>query len=81
LLRALSTARTQFIGIEHLTEDQIELIRKALERHAQEEKAALASKKSAAPKRKSGRSAKGEDQASPGGKTREDTVDRLLKRF
>jgi low affinity Fe/Cu permease len=34
LLRAVGNARTQFIGIEHLTEHQIELIRSALEKHA-----------------------------------------------
>jgi low affinity Fe/Cu permease len=36
LLRAVDKAREQFIGIEHLTDEQIELIRAALERHAQE---------------------------------------------
>ena len=35
LLRAVDKAREQFIGIEHLTDDQIELVRSALERHAQ----------------------------------------------
>lgn len=70
LLRAVDKARTQFIGIEHLTESQIELIRAALERHAQEERQALASKK-----RKSGSRGKVDD------KTGEDTVDRLLERF
>ena len=34
LLRAVDKAREQFIGIEHLTDQQIELIRNALERHA-----------------------------------------------
>jgi low affinity Fe/Cu permease len=34
LLRAVDKAREQFIGIEHLTDDQIELVRTALERHA-----------------------------------------------
>ena len=34
LLRAVSDARPQFIGIEHLTENQIELIRRALEKQA-----------------------------------------------
>ena len=34
LLRAVDKAREQFIGIEHLTDDQIELVRAALERHA-----------------------------------------------
>src|SRR5690242_6779503 len=36
LLRAVDKAREQFIGIEHLTDDQIELVRAALERHAKE---------------------------------------------
>jgi low affinity Fe/Cu permease len=36
LLRAVDKAREQFIGIEHLTDDQIELVRAALEKHAQE---------------------------------------------
>jgi low affinity Fe/Cu permease len=35
LLRAVDKAREQFIGIEHLTDHQIELLRAALERHAQ----------------------------------------------
>ena len=35
LLRAVDKAREQFIGIEHLTDQQIELVRKALERKAQ----------------------------------------------
>src|SRR4051794_29889810 len=34
LLRAVDKAREQFIGIEHLTDQQIELVRNALERHA-----------------------------------------------
>ena len=69
LLRAVDKARTQFIGIEHLTEGQIELVRRALERHAQDEREALAKKK-----RKAGAEATGD-------KTAEDTVDRLLDRF
>jgi low affinity Fe/Cu permease len=36
LLRAVDKAREQFIGIEHLTDAQIELVRTALEKHAQE---------------------------------------------
>jgi low affinity Fe/Cu permease len=36
LLRAVEDAREQFIGIEHLTDQQIELVRAALERHARE---------------------------------------------
>ena len=38
LLRAVDEARPQFIGIEHLTEKQIELVRRALERQAAEAK-------------------------------------------
>jgi low affinity Fe/Cu permease len=34
LLRAVSKAREQFIGIEHLTDQQIELLRAGLERQA-----------------------------------------------
>jgi low affinity Fe/Cu permease len=34
LLRAVDKAREQFIGIEHLTDQQIELLRTALERNA-----------------------------------------------
>jgi low affinity Fe/Cu permease len=36
LLRAVDKAREQFIGIEHLTDAQIELVRTALERHAKQ---------------------------------------------
>ena len=36
LLRAVDKAREQFIGIEHLTDEQIELVRAALERHAKQ---------------------------------------------
>jgi len=39
LLRAVDKAREQFIGIEHFTDQQIELIRNALERNAQKLKA------------------------------------------
>jgi low affinity Fe/Cu permease len=35
LLRAVDKAREQFIGIEHLTDEQIELVRAALEKHAE----------------------------------------------
>jgi len=73
LLRAVSTARTQFIGIEHLTESQIELVRRALERHAAEDKERLAKKKVAKKPTKR--------KASTKGKTASDTVDRLLDRF
>jgi low affinity Fe/Cu permease len=37
LLRAIGEARGQFIGIEHLTDQQIELVRSALERQAKQE--------------------------------------------
>jgi low affinity Fe/Cu permease len=37
LLRAVDKAREQFIGIEHLTDHQIELVRAALERHAKQQ--------------------------------------------
>ena len=68
LLRAVDKARTQFIGIEHLTESQIELVRRALERHAQQEREALAK-------------AEGGSGGSTADKSAEDTVDRLLNRF
>jgi low affinity Fe/Cu permease len=38
LLRAVDKAREQFIGIEHLTDYQIELVRAALERDAREQR-------------------------------------------
>lgn len=79
LLRAEQNARTQFIGIEHLTENQIELVRRALERHAAEEKAELAKKKRSKAAKSPGRKARGTGSA--GGTTSEDTVDRLLDRF
>lgn len=44
LLRAVDKAREQFIGIEHLTDDQIELVRSALERHAKDLKERQAKK-------------------------------------
>ena len=37
LLRAVDKAREQFIGIEHLTDQQIELVRTALERYAKDQ--------------------------------------------
>ena len=36
LLRAVTKARDQFIGVEHLTEREIEMIRRALEREAKD---------------------------------------------
>jgi len=68
LLRAVDKAREQFIGIEHLTDQQIELVRTALERHAKE----LKEKEAAKPKTA---------QQKAKQKTTEDTVDRLLDRF
>ena len=44
LLRAVDKAREQFIGIEHLTDQQIELVRAALERHAKKIKETASSK-------------------------------------
>ncbi len=38
LLRAVDKAREQFIGIEHMTDKQIELVRSALERYAEQER-------------------------------------------
>jgi low affinity Fe/Cu permease len=69
LLRAVDKAREQFIGIEHLTDQQIELVRTALERHAKELKE---EKQAAKPKN-------GKQKAKQ--TTTEDTVDRLLDRF
>jgi low affinity Fe/Cu permease len=68
LLRAVDKAREQFIGIEHLTDQQIELVRTALERHAKE----LKEEKAAKPKNAKQKAKQ---------KTTEDTVDRLLDRF
>ena len=36
LLRAVDKAREKFIGIEHLTDQQIEMVRSALERYAKD---------------------------------------------
>ena len=63
----MDKAREQFIGIEHLTDQQIELVRAALERHAKELK------------EKQNRKQKTNQKAKQ--KTAEDTVDRLLDRF
>jgi low affinity Fe/Cu permease len=49
LLRAVDKAREQFIGIEHLTDDQIELVRAALERHAKQLKEQHPRKQKTAP--------------------------------
>jgi len=67
LLRALTGARDQFIGIEHLTDQQIELVRAALEKKAGELKS-----KAKTDARKKGKTAIKEEV---------DTVDRLLDRF
>jgi low affinity Fe/Cu permease len=45
LLRAVDKAREQFIGIEHLTDEQIELVRAALEKHAKDLKEKQSKKK------------------------------------
>src|ERR1041384_3669985 len=49
LLRAVGRAREQFIGIEHLTDQQIELVRAALEKHAKEAKERQPGKQKTAP--------------------------------
>jgi low affinity Fe/Cu permease len=49
LLRAVDKAREQFIGIEHLTDQQIELVRAALERHAKQLKETQPEKQQTAP--------------------------------
>ena len=49
LLRAVDTAREQFIGIEHLTDQQIELIRTALEKHAKQLREKQPKKQTTAP--------------------------------
>ena len=69
LLRAVSDARPQFIGIEHLTENQIELVRRALEKQAAAQKEELKRERS------KGGPARRKDTSA------EDTVDRLLDRF
>jgi low affinity Fe/Cu permease len=69
LLRALKGARDQFIGIEHLTDQQIELVRAALEREAAELKG------------KSKTNGNGKKQRKDDAKEEVDTVDRLLDRF
>ena len=48
LLRAVDKAREQFIGIEHLTDQQIELVRAALEKHAKQLKEEQAGKQKTA---------------------------------
>jgi len=49
LLRAVENAREQFIGIEHLTDQQIELVRTALERHAKQLRENQSDKQETAP--------------------------------
>jgi low affinity Fe/Cu permease len=49
LLRAVDKAREQFIGIEHLTDEQIEMVRTALERHAKELREKQSNKQKTAP--------------------------------
>jgi low affinity Fe/Cu permease len=48
LLRAVDKAREQFIGIEHLTDQQIELVRSALERYAKQQSGKQSSKQKTA---------------------------------
>jgi low affinity Fe/Cu permease len=69
LLRALKGARDQFIGIEHLTDQQIELVRAALE------------KKAAELKGKTRTNGNGKKKGQADVKEEVDTVDRLLDRF
>jgi len=47
LLRAVDKAREQFIGIEHLTDQQIELIRTALERNSKNQRNQTSKQKTA----------------------------------
>ena len=75
LLRAGDKARSQFIGIEHLTENQIEMIRRALEKQAKAEAPVRA--KSKAGKSKTAKAKAAQDKT----RSMEDTVDRLLDRF
>ena len=49
LLRAVDKAREQFIGIEHLTDQQIELVRAALEKHAKKIRDEQSEKQQTAP--------------------------------
>jgi len=49
LLRAVDKAREQFIGIEHLTDQQIELVRSALEKHAKQLREQQSGKQDTAP--------------------------------
>ena len=49
LLRAVDKAREKFIGIEHLTDQQIELVRTALEKHAKQLRNEQSKKQKTAP--------------------------------
>lgn len=69
LLRAVEEARPQFIGIEHLTDKQIDMVRRALEKQANQAHEERKNQQ-ARPKGKRANA----DSA-------EDTVDRLLDRF
>lgn len=73
LLRAVSDARPHFIGIEHLTEQQIELVRRALEKQATAQTTKIKQAKS---KAKAKAATKRDKNHSAG-----DTVERLLERF
>jgi low affinity Fe/Cu permease len=84
LLRAVDKARGAFIGIEHLTDREIEKIRVALERETGN--AGTADKPGGPaprPKAKAGRSAgkAGTRKAKGKAATADDSVDRLLDRF
>jgi low affinity Fe/Cu permease len=65
LLRAVDKARGAFIGIEHLTDQQIEEVRAALEREAGSR----------------GTKAKAKANLKVKGKTADESVEQLLKRF
>lgn len=77
LLRAVSEARPHFIGIEHLTEQQIELVRRALEKQASAETTEI---KKAKARSKSKAGSKAPARRRNNGSA-EDTVERLLERF
>ena len=49
LLRAVDQAREQFLGLEQLTDQQIELVRSALERHAKQLREQQTEKQKTAP--------------------------------
>lgn len=75
LLRAGDKARSQFIGIEHLTESQIAMIRRALQRQAKAEAPARVKSKAGKSTSDKGKSAQAKTRSV------EDTADRLLDRY